>query len=60
MKTAFRLFITASCLMILAGCGVRGPLEPPPSSKNDKAVQSEKSKDAEQAHRPFILDGLLR
>lgn len=46
--------------MILAGCGVRGPLQQPPASKDDKAAQSEKSKETEQAHRPFILDGLLR
>ena len=40
----------------LAGCGVRGPLEPPPS-----AVVGDGQGDAgaPPAHKPFVLDPIL-
>lgn len=58
------LTISLVTVLGLSGCGVKGPLEPPPS-----AVQSEGSAPSgagtpgtapkEEKHRPFILDGLL-
>ncbi len=57
--------------MLLAGCGVRGPLEMPkadpnaavPSSGATATAQSGQGKPANTADRPhqsFFLDGLLR
>ena len=43
-----RLVIVAVLAGLVAGCGVRGPLEPPPGAKQDE----EKKPD-------FVLDGLL-
>lgn len=51
----------------LAGCGVRGPLEPPPSAKAENATtataesgQGKPAGSTDKAHKPFILDGLIR
>jgi predicted small lipoprotein YifL len=49
--------VMALAAAMLAGCGVNGPLEPPggPAAAEAKAAQS-----APKAHKPFVLDGLLR
>ena len=51
----------------LAGCGVRGSLEPPPEAKANGTATSSDAADAgkdsavkPKPFRPFILDGLLR
>lgn len=50
-----------------AGCGVRGPLEPPPGAKaagdakSPEAADAGKNSDApKKPHEPFVLDPLLR
>jgi predicted small lipoprotein YifL len=45
-----RLVLFAVVAGLLAACGVRGPLEPPPGAKDEQ--QPKKNPD-------FILDGLL-
>lgn len=51
----------------LAGCGVRGPLEAPPSAKaaNQAAATADSGQGkpegaAPKEHKPFVLDGLIR
>jgi predicted small lipoprotein YifL len=53
----------------MSGCGVRGNLEAPPEAKASgqptrpdaaDAAGSSAGKAEQQAHRPFILDGLIR
>lgn len=51
----------------IAGCGVRGPLEPPPQAAAEGAVKSaeagaagENSAAKPKPHEDFILDPLLR
>jgi predicted small lipoprotein YifL len=65
-----RIKITAVLLLTglaLAGCGVRGPLEAPPSAKaeHEKAATAESGQGkpegaTKKAHKPFVLDGLIR
>lgn len=52
---------------LASGCGVRGSLEAPPEAKAAGQATSPEAADAgkdsaapPKAHRPFILDGLLR
>lgn len=54
---------------VVSGCGVRGNLEAPPEAKASgqptrpdaaDAAGSSTGKADQQAHRPFILDGLIR
>ncbi len=68
MDTRSRI-IAVSALLALAfsGCGVRGPLEPPPAAKAEGTATSGAAADAgdnsaarPKPHREFILDGLLR
>lgn len=40
----------------VAGCGVRGPLEPPPAAAAEPAADPATGK---KPHKPFVLDGLL-
>ncbi len=51
----------------LAGCGVKGPLEPPTQAKvegeaksAEAAAAGENSSAKPKPHEPFVLDGLLR
>ncbi|WP_029351868.1 lipoprotein [Bosea sp. 117] len=46
--------------LALSGCGVKGPLEPPPSSMQP-GPDGQKPKDTgiQKPDKPFILDGLL-
>lgn len=51
--------------LALAGCGVRGSLEPPPGAKEDKAAKADSGQGKPEnatpkPHRDFILDGLIR
>ena len=59
--------LTVAAALVLAGCGRRGDLEPPP---NPNAVQTPANKHDMQPHRasqkivpptqPFVLDPLLQ
>lgn len=51
--------------MSLTGCGVRGSLETPQAAKVEGTAdansgQGKSEGDAPKAHKPFVLDGLLR
>jgi predicted small lipoprotein YifL len=60
---ALRTALTAlalAALVALAGCGVRGPLEPPPGAVDDRdAAATPPGTSTEKAHEPFVLDPLL-
>lgn len=57
MRIAKALLIVAGLSLLISGCGVRGPLEPPPGSQ---IIEGKGPIKAEQKpHRGFILDGLL-
>ena len=50
-----------------AGCGVKGPLEPPPGAKASGEAKSADAADPgtnsdapKKPHEPFVLDPLLR
>lgn len=52
-------------VVLAAGCGIKGSLEPPPEAKADKAAkansgQGKKEGEAPRPHRDFLLDGLIR
>lgn len=57
-KTLAGLVIFAICGVALAGCGRKGPLEPPPSAmiENSNGKMVEKPKE----DKPFILDRLIK
>ena len=49
----------------VAGCGVRGSLEPPAGSANANTAsadsgQGKKEGEAPKPHKDFVLDGLIR
>jgi len=53
--------------MLVAGCGVRGSLQPPEQAKAEGTATSPEAGDAgsnsaagPKPHRGFILDGLIR
>jgi predicted small lipoprotein YifL len=60
-----RLFGITALLTALAlglsGCGVRGPLEPPPGAiaQPDVKAPSTEPVDKSRPQKPFVLDGLL-
>ena len=65
MSRAFVLGILMTAGLAVAGCGVRGSLEAPPSAKADTTAQAESGQGkpagaAPKPHQGFILDGLLR
>lgn len=68
VEKSLKIFAVAAALTVgLAGCGVRGPLEPPPKASSEGTATSgaaadagENSSSKPEEHRPFILDGLLR
>jgi predicted small lipoprotein YifL len=57
--------ICAAALLILAvalaGCGRKGPLEPPPGAQTEKVTTADGTevKRPVRPNRPFVLDGLL-
>jgi predicted small lipoprotein YifL len=50
--------------VVLTGCGVRGSLETPKATPDPTASadsgQGKPEGEAPKAHKPFVLDGLLR
>ena len=61
------LALAGLAVALLAGCGVRGNLEPPGAANapaSDTATadsgQGKKEGEAPKPHKDFILDGLLR
>ena len=66
-KTWVALALVSAACLGFAGCGVKGPLEPPPGAKvageakSPEAADPGKNSDApKKPHEPFILDPLLR
>ncbi len=68
MRYAVKLWlVTAATALLLAGCGVKGPLETPPEAKAQGQTsatadsgQGKAEAAAPKPHKGFILDGLLR
>lgn len=65
MSRAFVLGILMTAGLAVAGCGVRGSLEAPPSAKADTTAHAESGQGkpvgtTPKPHQGFILDGLLR
>lgn len=68
MRNAAKLWVaTAAAALLLAGCGLKGPLELPPEAKAQNqttaSADSGQGKPVDAApkpHKGFILDGLLR
>jgi predicted small lipoprotein YifL len=68
MRYAVKLQVAiAAASLLLAGCGLKGPLELPPEAKaqNQTSASADsgqgKSEDAApKPHKGFILDGLIR
>lgn len=57
MRITIAFLMIAGLTTLTTGCGVRGPLEPPPGAQvktGDGLVKKE-----QQPDRPFILDRLL-
>jgi predicted small lipoprotein YifL len=57
----------AASALLMAGCGVKGPLELPPEAKAQASTtasadsgQGKSEAAAPKPHKGFILDGLLR
>jgi len=62
MRVAIALLIIAGLSTLTAGCGVRGPLEPPPGTEAIEGPDGTKKdpiRSEDKPHRGFILDGLL-
>jgi predicted small lipoprotein YifL len=64
-----RLIATLALALVagggLAGCGVKGSLEPPAAAKADPTAKSDSGQgkaegEAPKPHRDFLLDGLIR
>ena len=68
MRHAVKLWVaTAAAALLLAGCGLKGPLETPADAKaqNQASASADsgqgKAEDAApKPHKGFVLDGLLR
>ena len=57
MRTAITLLTIMGLSFLIAGCGVRGPLEPPPEAQ---VIEGQGPvKEEQKPHRGFILDKLL-
>jgi predicted small lipoprotein YifL len=55
-----RLLIFAVLAGLLAACGIRGPLEPPPdSAQAQQSKQGDKKPEPKKNDEPFILDSIL-
>jgi len=55
-----RFVIFAVLAGLLASCGIRGPLEPPPgTAQAQQNKQDQKKPDQQKPNSPFILDGIL-
>ncbi|MGQ0673320.1 MAG: LPS translocon maturation chaperone LptM [Hyphomicrobium sp.] len=67
MSSVRTLAVLSLLALSLAGCGIRGALEPPPNSETSTdtsaSAESGQGKPADAApkpHKGFILDGLIR
>ena len=67
MRDAVKVLIITAAAILLAGCGVKGPLELPPEAKAQNQTsatadsgQGKSEAAAPKPHKGFILDGLLR
>ena len=58
------LFVAAALLLLgalsVAGCGVKGPLEAPSAVEKDTGNANPGSPGQPVAHKPFVLDSLIR
>ncbi len=59
MRIAIALFLIACLTSLTTGCGVRGPLEPPPGVESKAGAGDGLVTEDEGRDRTFILDGLL-
>jgi predicted small lipoprotein YifL len=66
-QTAKPLLLIAAMALVVAGCGVRGPLDPPnqatgtiPNKSPEAGDAGENSAAKPKPHEEFILDSLLR
>jgi predicted small lipoprotein YifL len=68
-RTKPALLIASALLLagLLAGCGIKGPLETPPEAKGAQQAtaqadsgQGKAEGAAPKPHKTFILDGLIR
>jgi len=51
------------CVLALSGCGRKGALEPPPSTRIESGVETENGapeQPTQQPDKPFILDRLIK
>ena len=56
------VIVVAMAATMLAGCGRRGPLEPPPGAEDPApppGTARPAPEEGERPSRPFVLDGLL-
>ena len=67
MRDAVKVLIVSAAAILMAGCGVKGPLELPPDAKAQSQTsatadsgQGKSEAAAPKPHKGFILDGLLR
>ncbi|MCL4766464.1 MAG: hypothetical protein KJZ80_09550 [Hyphomicrobiaceae bacterium] len=65
MGRVYVLGILVVAAFAVAGCGVRGSLDAPPSTKADSTAHADSGRGkpegaAPKPHQGFILDGLLR
>ncbi len=67
MRDTVTVLIVTTAAILLAGCGVKGPLELPPDAKAQSQTtatadsgQGKSEAAAPKPHKGFILDGLLR
>jgi predicted small lipoprotein YifL len=69
-RLPFRLAALAALVAVLAACGVKGPLEPPPSATRAetpadpdaapaRTMRGRSATPIERPDEPFILDSLL-
>jgi len=55
-----RFIIFAALAVLLAGCGIRGPLEPPPGTAQAQPNKQGGKQPAQKKNdEPFILDSIL-
>lgn len=61
MTTRIGLVVmTLATLLVLSGCGVRGPLEPPPGAVAERdAAATPPGSSTAKGHDGFVLDPLL-
>ena len=67
MHAVAKLGMATLLALSLAGCGVRGSLDPPPEAKAEGKAKSAEAGDpgtnsaaAPKPHKGFVLDSLLR